>query len=215
MSSHTRDIAVWSFVTVLSAGLAVGVFYRASYGSPSIEIYPPAQAAEQVSTSTVTAVAPPTSTPASAEPGSYPVRLEIPTLGIDARVQRTGLKANGAMGTPTNFTDVAWYEPGTVPGQQGSAVIDGHVDNGLGLDGVFKRLSSIRVGDTVSVTDRDGTILNFIVTSIDYYDYQAAPVRLIFGEQGAARLRLITCEGDWVPGAKTYDRRLVVTAVLQ
>ena len=82
---------------------------------------------EDVATSTSPAIS------ASAAPGEYPARLRIPALGIDAHVQQTGLTKSGAMGAPTNFTDVAWYKFGPVPGQMGSAVIDSHMDNGLAL----------------------------------------------------------------------------------
>src|SRR5262249_51609088 len=87
---------------------------------------------------------------------SDPARLIIPSLSIDANVQYVGVKKDGSMGTPDNFTDVAWYRYGTIPGQLGSAVIDGHVDNGLALAGVFKHLQDIKVGDDVYVGTKDG-----------------------------------------------------------
>lgn len=146
---------------------------------------------------------------------SSPVRLIIPVLNINANVQDVGVNAQGAMRAPDNFTDVAWYDQGPMPGQLGSAVIDGHVDNGLGLPGVFKHLSDIKVDDDVYVQEKDGSQLHFKVTDIATYPYQSAPTGLIFGETDAARLNLITCEGTWVPGGDTYDHRLVVFTELQ
>ena len=144
----------------------------------------------------------------------YPSQLLIPSLHIDAHVQFTGVNAKGNMGTPNNFTDVAWYKYGTTPGDVGSAVIDGHVDNGLALAGVFKHLGDIQAGADVYITTVGGSSLHFVVTSIDVYDYKAAPVKDIFNDDSAAQIRLITCGGTWVPGDRTYDKRLVVTAVL-
>jgi sortase (surface protein transpeptidase) len=160
-----------------------------------------------------------TSTPAAisatAAPGDYPARLRIPALGIDAKVQQAGLTASNAMGTPTNFIDVAWYKYGPVPGQLGSAVIDGHVDNGLSLAGVFKHLGDIAIGDDVYVDTKEGRPLHFVVADIETYPYQDTPNDLIFSRADQPRLNLITCEGTWVKGDKTYSERLVVYAVLQ
>ena len=144
----------------------------------------------------------------------YPVRLYIPSIGVDALVQNVGITASGNLGTPDNFTDVAWYDDGTVPGNVGSAIIDGHVDNGLGLAGVFKNLNKIKIGDPVYVIDENGKKLDFTVTSSAYYGYNDVPVNMLFNESDGRILRLITCGGTWVPAGKTYDERLVVTATL-
>lgn len=148
--------------------------------------------------------------PYVAATSSDPVRLIIPALNINANVQDVGLTAAGAMGTPNNFTDVAWYKLGVQPGELGSSVIDGHVDNGLSLAGVFKHLVDIKVGDDVYVQEEDGSKLHFTVTDVETYPYENAPNSQIFGQTDAARLNLITCEGVWVPAGRTYDHRLVV-----
>jgi sortase A len=148
--------------------------------------------------------------PAIATSTSTPSRLLVPALSIDAHVQLVGLNSKGAMQAPSNFTDVAWYHFGTVPGQLGSAVIDGHVDNGLGLPGVFKHLGDIEVGDDVYIVSKDGTKLHFRVSEIEAYPYTDAPTEKIFNSRDQARLTLITCTGTWVRGKDTYNERLVV-----
>jgi LPXTG-site transpeptidase (sortase) family protein len=146
---------------------------------------------------------------------AYPKRLQIPALSIDANVQYVGINGKGNMGVPNNFTDVAWYKDGTVPGQLGSAVIDGHVDNGLGLDGVFKHLSDIKIGDDIYVETADQqNVMHFVVDDIELYPYKDVPTDLVFNQTDAARLNLVTCDGAWVKGDKTYDHRLVVYAKL-
>lgn len=147
-------------------------------------------------------------------PASWPVRLSVPSLGIDANVQAVGLGKTGNMAVPTNYTDVAWYRGGTTPGQVGSAVFDGHVDNGFGLDGVFKHLGSIQIGDHVDVTTKGGTTYTYVVTDVQEYPYDAVPTSAIFHASDATRLTIITCEGAWISGKKTYDHRLVVYATL-
>lgn len=143
---------------------------------------------------------------------AMPARIKIPSITVDAKVQQVGLTATHAMGIPTNFTDVAWYKYGAVPGEAGTAVIDGHVDNGLGLAGVFKKLDQLQRGDNVTIVDKNGTEIHFKVIDIREYPYNDAPSEEIFGSTGRALLRLITCDGKWVKSAKTYDTRLVVTA---
>ncbi len=160
----------------------------------------------------------PEATPAvaahKATPDEVPVRLSIPSLSIDAAVQSVGIGKSGNMAVPTNFTDVGWYRYGPAPGSVGSAVIDGHVDNGLSLAGVFKQLNEVKVGDKIIVTDASGREQHFTVEDIKDYDYKSVPTELVFNRTDTARLNLVTCDGAWVAGEKTYDRRIVVFAVL-
>ena len=143
-------------------------------------------------------------------PEEQPQRLEIPKLEIDTDIQYVGVNAKGNMGVPSNYSDVAWYKYGTAPGQIGSAVIDGHVDNGLGLAGVFKRLVEMKRGDDVYVVTKEGRRLHFVVTKTATYDYKDVPTEDLFNKNDAAYLNLITCEGSWIKTEKTYDKRLVV-----
>lgn len=143
-------------------------------------------------------------------PVEEPARLVIPSLGIDAAVQKVGVNPKGNMGVPSNYTDVAWYKYGTTPGQLGSAVIDGHVDNGLALAGVFKHLTDVQIGDDVYVTTASGRQLHFKVVDKQSYPYQEVPLELLFARKDKARLNLITCIGAWVQSGKTYDQRLIV-----
>ena len=158
--------------------------------------------------------------PANAFPASAanaedaPVRLLIPVLGVDANVQHVGVGKSGNMAVPTNYTDAGWYRYGTTPGFLGSAVIDGHVNNGLALPGVFKRLSELKVGDTISVVAASGVQRNFAVSAVEIYDYKQVPLQKLFLQNDKARLNLVTCDGAWIAGEKTYNRRLVVYAEL-
>ena len=207
MKTNTKKIfgivVVVAAVIVLVHTTVGAVYYNAEPDAP--ESFNPI-----VATSTQTAGA-----ITSAAPKVSPMRLQIPSLGIDAKVQSVGVNAKGNMGVPTNFTDVAWYKLGTVPGKPGAAVIDGHVDNGLALAGVFKHLSEIKVGADLYVVGKDGSKLHFIVSDIQTYPYNNAPARDIFtSTDGDAHLNLVTCTGAWVPGDKTYNQRLVVFSKL-
>ena len=137
-------------------------------------------------------------------------RIQPIKLAGNAHVQYVGVNVHGNMKAPSNFTDVAWYQPGTVPGLEGSAVMAGHVDNGLALDGVFKHLSDLRIGNDIYVATADGTQLHFVVSDIQTYPYQRVPLEKLFGQNDGAYLNLITCVGGWVTGRHTYDHRLVI-----
>ncbi|HEV7449625.1 MAG TPA: class F sortase [Candidatus Paceibacterota bacterium] len=147
-------------------------------------------------------------------PGDLPERLRIPALGINAFVRQVGVNAQGNMATPGNFTDVGWYRYGTVPGFVGSAVIDGHVDNALALDGVFKHLSDLKAGDDIYVDTASSTPLHFVVVDVESYPSDQVPLDKLFNTKDKARLNLITCTGTWIQNQKEYDQRLVVYAEL-
>lgn len=190
-AATTTALAVVVFVVVLG---------RATLYSPSEEVAAPA----------LEAVAP----ARDVTPADLPERLRIPALGIDTAVQQVGVKADGHMANPNNFTDVGWYKYGTVPGFAGSAVMAGHVDNGLKLAGVFKRLNELPVGAEVVVTTVGGETRTFVVTEVTSYKTAEVPIERLFTAADGEYLNLVTCDGAWVAGEKTYDRRLVVYARL-
>lgn len=144
-----------------------------------------------------------------------PATLSIPTIGVHAKVEQVGKKADGTMGTPQKFEDVAWYSLGAKPGEAGNAVFAGHVNNALTKAGVFEHLSLLKLGDTFSISDSSGRSLNYKVTDIEQYPADTAPAAAIFATTGPSRVVLITCDGDWVSADKTFSKRLVIFAQLQ
>jgi len=189
------------FITAIAAGVFTAVLVHAVWFAPETEV-------------TDTSISVPTSTVVAVQSGDKPARLIIPSIGVNANVQDVGIAASGNMAVPNNFTDVAWYKYGPVPGALGSAVMDGHVDNGLSLAGVFKHLSDVKVGDDVYVENQSGQRLHFKVTDIELYPYKSVPTDQIFNPKDTERLNLITCDGSWVQGQRTYDHRLVVYTTL-
>jgi sortase A len=141
---------------------------------------------------------------------ALPSRLIIPKLDIDTHIQHVGVTKTGNMAAPNNFTDVSWYKYGTIPGNTGSAVMAGHVDNALGTPAIFIDLPKMEIGDDVYVTDKDGKRLRFKVVDKELYPYDGAPLKRIFNASNDTYLNLITCQGEWVPEAKSAAKRLVV-----
>ena len=185
---------------------AVGVAYMAY----AVIVYFPARP--------IAIVMPPEPAPAqkilTKEAVGKPTLLSIPSLRVSARIQEVGLTTAGAMANPqgpNKFRETGWYKDGPRPGQAGSAVIDGHLDNALGFDGVFIHLNRLKAGDTVQIKTDQNELLTFVVLDQQTYDYTHAPNAEIFTRNnGTARLNLITCDGTWIQSIKSYDKRLVV-----
>ncbi len=145
--------------------------------------------------------------------GEHPISLSIPKISVDTKIQEVGITQKGNMATPNNFMDVGWYKFGTVPGDIGSAVIAGHVNNELGLSAVFSKLGELKEGDDIYVTMEKDKQLHFKVTKSKTYDFDASGEE-VFSEDDAKLLKLVTCTGSWIEKFKTHDERLVVSAIL-
>jgi len=139
-------------------------------------------------------------------------RLIIPAIGVDAPIERVGQDAQGRMEVPTinQWNGVGWYQNGTVPGAQGSAVIDGHLDTTTGAPAVFWKLSALHVGDLVTVKDKTGHKVRFRVFKLQSYVLDQAPLDQIFTKNDGTYLNLITCAGSWDYSQNQFNQRLVV-----
>ena len=143
---------------------------------------------------------------------SGPTRLLIPAIGIDASIENIGILTNGDLATPTQhpWEDVGWYHLGPRPGENGSAVIAGHLDRPGGAPDVFWNLRNMQPGDIVTVVAGNGASLHFRVTQVAAYPPDQAPLQQIFANPGGKFLNLITCAGDWIPSEHQTTLRLVV-----
>lgn len=143
------------------------------------------------------------------QPSIVPVTLEIPAIDVSTTVEKTGVLPDGRMGVPKDTDNVAWFAPGSMPGERGNAVMAGHVDD-LVSPAVFYDLKKLKVGDQVFVTGDDGEKLTFEVTRKETYPRLDAPLDNIFGSSYAKRLNLITCVGKYDPKTTERADRLVV-----
>jgi len=141
-----------------------------------------------------------------------PVRLLIPKIAVNARIESRGLDANRNMETPSDFHDVAWYNLGPTPGLPGNALLNGHVNWWTG-SAVFTRLAELKPGDMVVVVRGDGTRATFKVTSRRIVAANAR-IASLFAPSRVATLTLITCTGAWDVRIQSDTHRLLVSAVL-
>lgn len=139
-----------------------------------------------------------------------PVRLKIPSINVDSAVEYVGLAPDGTMDVPKNQGDVAWFETGQRPGENGSAVIDGHYGIKDGKGSVFDDLYKLRKGDKLYIEDDKGMTISFVVRESRRYDPQADASDVFSSNDGKSHLNLITCEGVWNKSTQQYSERLVV-----
>ncbi|MGW2564592.1 class F sortase [Streptomyces sp. NPDC001514] len=139
-------------------------------------------------------------------------RIAIPALRVDAPIIDVGLDPNGWIeAPPAQDPNLAgWYQNGIAPGQQGTAVVVGHVDNAAG-PAVFYGLGALQKGQHVEVTRYDGRTAVFEVYGVEVFSKNGFPGARVYGDTGSPELRVITCGGGYsrVGG---YDGNVVVFA---
>jgi Sortase domain len=145
-------------------------------------------------------------------PSSEPVGLAAPAIGLVANgLERLRLDADRSLEAPADYQRAGWFAGGPAPGDQGPAVIVGHVDSYRG-PGVFFRVRDLRPGEEVVVTRADGTAVRFVVDAVEQYAKDAFPADRVYGDTPGAELRLITCGGAFDRAARSYRDNVVVFA---
>ncbi|WP_156722727.1 class F sortase [Streptomyces apocyni] len=129
---------------------------------------------------------------------SPPTRIRIPALRIDAPLMGLALNAEGGLNAPPadRPTLAGWYEAGTAPGERGTAIVAGHVDNADG-PAVFYSLGAVQKGHTIEVAREDGRTAVFTVDAVEVYDSHAFPDEKVYGATDRPELRVITCGGGY------------------
>ncbi|MFJ7269214.1 class F sortase [Streptomyces sp. NPDC099050] len=139
-------------------------------------------------------------------------RIRIPSISVDAPAMTVGLDAQGWIDAPPpqDRNLAGWYLNGISPGQRGSAVIVGHVDNAQG-PAVFYGLGSVQKGSRVEVARYDGRTAVFEVYGVEVFSKNTFPGSRVYGDTGHPELRVITCGGGYSKG-RGYDGNVVVFA---
>lgn len=146
-------------------------------------------------------------------PPPQPVWLRIPAIGVATDLSELGLQADRRIEVPDDPDQAGWYRHRAVPGEQGAAVIVGHVDSHTG-PAVFFELRTLDVGDRVTVARDDGSVAVFAVTSVETHRKDRFPTRRVYGPTDGHELRLVTCGGAFDEQQRSYDENVVVFAEL-
>lgn len=142
-----------------------------------------------------------------------PARIRIPTIGVSAPVVPLALAADGRLAAPKVFAETGWNVEGPEPGENGTAVIAGHVDSHTG-PAVFFRLRELVPGDRVQVDRTDGSSAEFVVSRLASYPKDELPSEEVYGPTGRPALRLITCGGTFDQARSSYRDNVIVFADL-
>jgi len=179
-------------------------------------------APNQVSSSpaAVAAVADPAPAPrvtaasSTPRPGTAPVGLRIPALGVDVPVLPVGVdRDSGGMAIPEDVATVGWYRYGSgFDAEQGSTVLAGHVDR-AGQEGALFDLRELEPGATLVLAGPDGQVRSYAVVARDQWSKDQVPLDRLFARTGAPRLVVITCGGPFDESTRSYRDNVVVTAV--
>ncbi|WP_128803018.1 MULTISPECIES: class F sortase [unclassified Streptomyces] len=151
---------------------------------------------------------------APALPPSPPDRIRIPSIRVDAPLMGLALTPSGSLDVPPAAQKnlAGWYEAGTTPGERGTAVVAGHVDNSRG-PAVFYDLGALQKGSRIEVARRDGSTALFAVDAVEVYDARHFPDAKVYGAAARPELRVITCGGGY-SRSTGYKGNVVVFAHL-
>lgn len=144
--------------------------------------------------------------------GAYPLTLFLP--GVAAHVIPVGLNPDGSMEIPSSVHEVGWYTlTGVLPGAPGSAVLAGHVNSRIQGRGAFAELAQVQIGEEVRL-ETDQGVQVWMVTDKYNVARSALPIPEIFTLDGAPRLVLVTCGGEFNEEQRSFEDNVVVYAEL-
>jgi LPXTG-site transpeptidase (sortase) family protein len=131
-------------------------------------------------------------------PYSVPDRVRIPAIQVDAPMMPVGLDAEGWVDAPPPEDPnlAGWFTGAVSPGEKGTAVVVGHVDNEQG-PAVFYGLGALKQGNRVEISRQDGKTAVFEIYGIEVFSKNDFPGDRVYSSKGTAELRVITCGGGF------------------
>lgn len=163
--------------------------------STSSSTAPPSSTARS-STSSTTSAGSSSTTRTTARSGAVarPGSISLPAIGLSNKVSAMGLNG-GAIDPPAGV--VQWYTGSVRPGAKGISVIAGHVVNRGGGAGVFNRLPQMSKGDTVTITDAQGSERTYTVYAKEAVNKRALQSdSRVWGSSSTPVIALITCDSS-------------------
>lgn len=142
-----------------------------------------------------------------------PAAVELAGVDIAAPVGAVGVDSDGQMELPPDPDIVGWYRFGPTAGDgAGSVILAGHVDSRKYGLGQLARLHQAEAGDEVVVRTKAGEVHKYTVTDVRNVPRSELPLDEVFSRDGAERLLLITCGGEFDNNRRGYSDNVVVTA---
>lgn len=144
-------------------------------------------------------------------PAAEPVRIRVPAVRINAPIHPLGVDRGGVLQPPSRNEIAGWWRAGPEPGENGPAVVAGHVDSAWG-PAVFFRLSSLRAGTQVFIDRADGSTAVFTLYKVERHPKDAFPTDSVYGPTPGSELRLITCGGRFDDAGGRYLANIIAFA---
>lgn len=196
---------------------AVGWFaYRWYWNGDSLPIpLPIASADSSVDESDVTA----TQVAQYTVPDSNPRFITIPSLNVgDTRIYPVDLDGNNLLKYATDIHDAGWYKKSGTPGNGGVILIDAY-NQGSNTTGAFAKLGTLQKDDKITLQRGDGKIFTYKVVenqsmSLDQVNATGMTTMGKAVTPGLEGLNLMTFDGKWVPRLGTFDKRIMLRAVI-
>ncbi len=175
---------------------------------PDLESEPPPEGsvAERLAQRQPTLIVPPKAQAA-------PIAIDVPAAAVSAPIDPIGIDTGRQLEVPQDYSRVGWWSGGAAPGEQGPAVLVGHLDDTAGA-AVFYDLDKLNPGDEIHVTRSDDTIATFMVERIESFPKTMFPTADVYGSADASSLRLVTCYGSFDQAQRSYQDNLIVYANL-
>jgi hypothetical protein len=199
--------------TVDRSSLPTGSGVEVPVAAPPLPVGQPWLDAGTVPSPTVGAASDRPLRPPLAGTSSRPVTVEVARIGVSTPLIELGLDAEGRLEVPVEPDVAGWWAGGPRPGDDGPAVLVGHVDSRAG-PAVFHRLHALVAGDHIEVARDDGSRVTFLVDRIERWPKDAFPTDDVYRRSHGAELRLITCGGGFDRDALRYLDNIIVFARL-
>lgn len=151
---------------------------------------------------------------ARADVGRRPAAIRVPGYPGFSRVQAfTTAQGSRGLDLPKDASTVAWWSPGSMPGDaSGTVVLAAHVSYN-GRRGPFTHIDRLRTGMVVSIRQADGVVRNFRVAGERRVVKSALNSENLFRTTGPLRLALVTCGGTYDRATRSYSDNVIVYAV--
>ena len=214
-------------VAVLAAALLAGLLVYAVLGRGTPDrITDASEASEALAEPTPTVTTPsPTAAPTPAtsvparpatlppvRPVAVPTQVAISSIDAELSVVPTGVTADGLMEIPADPRVAGWYRYGPDPlSESGAVVVSAHIDSKERV-GPLARLGQVSPGDEVVVTTAEEEV-RYVIERVDSYPKTVIDLDAVFTRDGAPRLHIVTCGGEWDASAGSYEDNIVAVAV--
>jgi sortase (surface protein transpeptidase) len=149
--------------------------------------------------------------PAPIEQAARPETVAIPRIDVQAELIGLDLDADRRLEVPAEPQVPGWYVRGPRPGENGAAIVAGHVDSRRG-PAIFWRIPELEPGDEVIVHREDGSEVVFVVDRVGRWPKEEFPTDEVYRRSAGPELRLITCGGIFDAETRSYRDNIIVFA---